>query len=111
MDRQLTLEIRAERLHRAEEDVDTFVGVHLSEEPEAVPRRIGFNRRRCDRREAVVLEQDPLRRDSPLDVAPEEEPARADEVVDQRELGLDEPLAHVERLGRDLRETLVAPAR
>jgi hypothetical protein len=83
----------------------------LAEVPELRP---AARRRRCDdggRLAPVCLEADLRARDAPVDEALDGVLACGEEVIDEREVGLGEPLAHEEALRADLRKALVTASR
>src|SRR6185503_2112580 len=101
-----------ESLHRLEQNVDALVVAELTEEGESIallPRSRG--RRLWDGRPPVVLEANPVCRYPPVQVALHQESAGCEEDVDERQMGLDEALAHEELLRRHLGKALVAAPR
>ncbi len=99
-----------EDAHGLEEDQDPLVGVDLAEEGEMVaggawlegPRRDGGTEMT-----AVLLIEDAVFGDAPLEVAAAEEVAGSEEAVNQVEMGFNEQLAHAEVRGGDIGEALV----
>ncbi len=98
-------------LERGQEHVDPLVGIELAEEAERGVRRLTLDLGRRPGAPPVVLEQDPLARDAPLDEPLEQHGAGGDEQVDEPELRLDEAPAQEEALRGRVGKALVASPR
>src|SRR4051794_12614469 len=108
----MPVEVIAEQRHRLHQDIRTFERRELPKEGEAIPWTVlavfreWFGGRPRTRDHAHLLT-----RDTPVHIPLANVLAGCHEKVDQREMRLDELLAHEEKLGRNLWKALVAASR